>query len=601
VAQGRASRRAQRGLALVALLTVAVLAFAYVLTTRLNAASMFVGIDRDHNAQAMARAKQALVGWMVLNAAGTDADPGRLPCPEAPGSFGNPALEGIAASSCLPPSNVGRLPWRTLGLERLVDAAGEPLWYAVSPAWSKQGSANNVINADSLGQLTVNGAANDAVALIVAPGAVLTVATGGGCTSWSQVRPAAGIPDVRNYLECGNEAGSFVTGAAGQTFNDQLLRVSATDLIPALAAAIQQRMQREIAPALRSVYGSSTWGTSSGNPLFPFAARFDNPHPGSATYRGEDGRYHGLLPVTSSNPGCGGDPRCSTTFVDFSTGSTPTMSISGFGSLLVSSSCTISSTQARCTGVYASVGNATLRMSNVRARNVAMALRTLTPPTMTAEYGLVPYTGGTAPGTSATGSFNTDGSVDLVLRAQVPGLVDGLGLPLNVFFRFTADLGVLADHPLLDPTDATTGWFVRNEWFRTTYYATRLRSTADGISSLGCADTNDPNWGCLRFNDSGTYNIRALLVLAGASLGNPAGRPNNVLADYVEYQNCDLSGGVCDPQTLYEQRVARSSRVGLPAINAPFNDRVVLVDWRSSLLANQASATTPELRLVTLP
>lgn len=595
----RGSRRAQRGVALLGLLAVAVMVFAYVLVSRLNAASMFVGIDRDHNAKVMARAKQALIGWMATNAAGADGDPGRLPCPEAPGSFGNPALEGIAAGSCL--NNVGRLPWRTLGLERPVDAAGEPLWYVVSPGWSLPGASTFPINSDSSGQLALNGVANEAVALIIAPGAALSVQVGGACASHAQVRPAGGPPVVSNYLECGNETGSFVTSAAGQTFNDQVLPVRAADLIPALEAAIQQRMQREIAPALRSVYAAPTWGTSSGNPLFPFAARFDSPHPGSATYRGEDGRYHGLLPVTSSNPGCGADPRCSTTFVAFSTGSTPAMSISGFGSLLVSSSCTITSTQARCTGVYASLGVATLRMSNVRARNVAMALRTLAPSTMTAEYGLIPYTGGTAPGTSATGSFNTDGSVDLVLRAQVPGLVDGLGLPLNVSFRFTADLGVLADHPLLDPANATTGWFVRNEWFRSTYYATRLRSTADGISSLGCADTSDPNWGCLRFNNGSEYNIRALLVLAGASLSNPAGRPNGVLADYLEYQNCDLSGGVCNPQTLYEQRPMRSSKVGVSSINAPFNDRIVLVDWRSSLQSNQAYATTPELRTVTLP
>jgi hypothetical protein len=598
----RGSRRAQRGVALLGLLAVAVMVFAYVLTSRLNAASMFVGIDRDHNAKVMARAKQALIGWMAINAAGTDVNPGRLPCPEAPGYFGDPAQEGIAAGSCTLPA-VGRLPWRTLGLERLVDAAGEPLWYVVSPGWALPCTSaptsltcKTSINSDLQGQVPLGG--ENVVALIVAPGKAIVVASSGPCSGRSQIRPAAGPPDLRDYLECGNETGAYVRSLPGQTFNDQLLGVSAADLIPALEAAIQQRMQREIAPALRNVYASwTTWGTSSGNPLFPFAARFDNPHPGSATYRGEDGRYHGLLPVTSSDPGCGADPRCSTTFVDFSTGSTPSVSISGFGALLVSTGCTISSTQARCTGVYISVGTATLRMTNVRARHVAMALRTLTPSAMTAEYGLVPYTGGTAPGTSATGSFNTDGSVDLDLRAQVPGL----GLGINVFFRITVDLGVLADHPLLDPADATTGWFVRNQWFRSTYYATRLRSTADGISSLGCADTSDPNWGCLRFNNGSEYNIRALLVLAGASLSNPAGRPNGVLADYLEYQNCDLSGGVCNPQTLYEQRPMRSSKVGVSSINAPFNDRIVLVDWRSSLQSNQAYATTPELRTVTLP
>jgi hypothetical protein len=578
-----------------ALLAVAVMVFAYVLTSRLNAASRFVGIDREHNAMVMARAKRALVGWMAINAAGTDDSPGRLPCPEAPGDF-NTANEGRAAGNCVLPA-VGRLPWRTLGLEKLADSAGEPLWYVVSPGWAIASGfppVKPVINSDSPGQIALDG--NTVVALIIAPGPAIR----DGCSGFVQSRPTAGPPNVANYLECGNATGSYVTSAPGQTFNDQVLRVAAADVIPALEAAIQQRMQREIAPALKGVYGSSTWGTA-GNPLFPFAAPFTNP--GTSDYRGADGNHQGLLPFSSSNPACGADPRCSTTFVDFSTGSTPTMSISGSGAVLVSTSCTISSAQAQCTGVYISVGTATLRMTNVRARNVAMALRTLTPSTMTAEYGLVPYTGGTAPGTSATGSFNTDGSVDLDLRAQVPGL----GLGVNVFFRLTADLGVLADHSLLDPTDVTTGWFVRNEWFRSTYYATRLRSTADGISSLGCTDTNDPNWGCLRFNESGTYNIRALLVLAGASLTNPAGRPNGDLRDYVEWQNCDHTPtpsnvlDPCNPQTLYEQRPRRLSNIASSATNLPFNDRIVLVDWRSALLSNQAYATTPEVRLATLP
>ncbi len=115
-----ASRRAQRGMALLGLLAVAVMVFAYVLTSRLNAASRFVGIDREHNAKVLSRAKQALIGYMAQQAAlAGENDPGHLPCPEAPGNFGT-ANEGIEASFCAAPA-VGRLPWRTLGLDKLVD------------------------------------------------------------------------------------------------------------------------------------------------------------------------------------------------------------------------------------------------------------------------------------------------------------------------------------------------------------------------------------------------------------------------------------------------------------------------------------------------
>jgi hypothetical protein len=119
----------------------------------------------------------------------------------------------------------------------------------------------------------------------------------------------------------------------------------------------------------------------------------------------------------------------------------------------------------------------------------------------------------------------------------------------------------------LGENPATTGWFVRNEWFRTTYYAAAQQSTADGLPAYGCDSTN-----CLRYNASAPRNIRALLVLAGQSLSNPAGRPNGSLADYLEYNNVDLG-------TLYEQRPARASKVSVPVLNAPFNDRLVLVDW----------------------
>jgi len=590
VAPRTASRRAQRGVALMALLAVAVMVFAYVLVSRLNAASQFVAIDRDHNAKAMSQAKQALIGWMAINAAGTDANPGRLPCPEAPGFFGDPSQEGIAAGSCLPPNNVGRLPWRTLGLERLVDAAGEPLWYAISPGWSLPGAGTTPINSDSSGQLSLNAAADDAVALVIAPGTALSVQAGGACAAKAQARPTAGPPDVRDYLECGNDTGAFVTGAAGQTFNDQVLRVAAADVIPALQAAVAERMQREIAPALKSVYGSGTWGTSAANPLYPFAARFDSPHPGTSQYLGEDGRYQGLLPFSSSSATCGADPRCTTSFVSWNTGIAPTVSISG--EISGSGSCTFPTpTTARCTGSYLAITPVTLRMT-VQANNVAMALRQLDPSKLTIEYGLVAC-GSAAPGNAASAVFQSNGSAVLTLEGTAPGVVG-----LTVFFCMTADLGVLSDHPLLDPTSTgpgSTGWFVRNEWYRLVYYAAAQESTADGLPSHGC-DSSD----CLRYNGSTPRNIRALLVLAGRCLSvrcPPATRPSDDLADYFEYQNADLG-------TLYEQRPSRASKVGISAINAPFNDRVILVDWDSS---NPPIEPGPQvfslvpLRLTTLP
>jgi len=572
-------RNTQRGVALLALVAVAVMVFAYLLTSRLHSAAGPTAVNREHNGKVLNQAKQALIGWMVLNAAQTDNNPGRLPCPEAVNSI-NTSSEGVSAPQIALPgppavpatpncATVGRLPWRTLGLDKLVDAASEPLWYAVSPGWALQNSTTLLtINSDSRGAMVVDGQAapNDVVALIIAPGRAMNVQTATGCTARAQARAApAPAMDPRDYLECFNAATPAYstvgpTVKPAESFNDQVLKVTTADLLPALEAAIAQRMQREIAPALKSVYGSATWGTSAANPLYPFAARFDNPHPGAASYRGEDGRYQGLLPFSSSSATCGADPRCTTTFVSWNTGVAPTISVSG--GVLVAPNCTVTATTVQCTGLYVGLGG-TLSMT-ARAQNVAMALRTLAPSNMTIESGLLGY-GPAQPGTSASGDFNTNGSADLTLRANMPGI-----LFLTLMFRFTANLGVLADHPLLDPSSVgpgSTGWFVRNEWYRLVYYAAAQESTADGLPAHGCTSSD-----CLRVNDPATRNIRALLVLAGRSLSNPAGRPNATLSDYLEYQNSDLG-------TIYEQRPVRTSRASIPALNAPFNDRLVLVDW----------------------
>src|SRR5262245_6901032 len=580
-------------MALLALLAIVVVIFAYALVTRLPLATGLTAEKREHNATVMSQAKQALIGWMVLNAAQTDNNPGRLPCPEGVNNIGT-TNEGIAAPSPGNPcATVGRLPWRTLGLDKLVDADAEPLWYAVSPGWRLQLSTTTLtINSDTRGQMTVDGLAapNDVIALIIAPGRPMNVLAAPGCTARSQARAAPGpAMDPMDYIECFNAATpAFSTSGPAQSFNDQVLRVTTGDLMPALEAAIAQRMQREIAPALKSVYSSAAWGQTAGNPLYPFAARFDDPHPGAATYRGEDGRYRGLLPFNCSAVGCASDSRYSPTFVNWTnSGGYPTFSGSA---LLGGSSCDITGNVAQCTGTYLGIGTMTFTMS-VRAENVAMALRRLDITTLgnvTLTYGslLSPLTcssTGTVTGISA--GFQNDGSAVLAIQGEVPGLIGPPPtlLPLTTRICMTVKLDVLADHSLLDPSSANaTGWFGRNEWYRLIYYAAADRNTADNPTGsppvpVGCTSTS-PGANCLGFN--GTRNIRALLVLAGRSMTDPASRPSAALSDYLEFANCDPNMfGVCNPGTSFEQRPMRANKVKDFSINAPFNDRVVLVDW----------------------
>jgi hypothetical protein len=387
--------------------------------------------------------------------------------------------------------------------------------------------------------------------------------------------------------------------------------------MPALEAAIADRMQREIAPVLRSVYASAAqWGTSSTNPLYPFATPFGNP--GGSNYQGANGTYRGLLPFAHSetSPGsgvpCAASPRCATLFVAWAGGT-----LSGPG--INSPSCTVvtgTTTRLDCTFYYTcSLGTCTPPTLNytiqAQAANIGMSLRQIN---LSAPVGSANVT---ATLDSASGAFGSNGAATMTLSGTATP--DGSGGFLSAVLGNTfcglpiigpvlgckqslisVPIGVLADHPLLDPANATTGWFVRNEWFKTTYYAAAQHSTPAGLSmsgGLGCTSSD-----CLRFNDGSTRNIRALLVLAGRSMSNAA-RPGATLSDYVEYQNCDFDSGIgdCDPQTLFQQRPMRSSKVAISTLNAPFNDRVILVDWRSALLSNQAFATTPALRTVTLP
>ena len=598
MARRRASRRAQRGVALLGLLAVAVMVFAYVLTSRLNAASKFVGIDRDTNAQVLSQAKRALIGWMAINAA-TDNNPGRLPCPEAVNAIGTDS-EGISAPLVTPSTpncaTVGRLPWRTLGLNKLVDAASEPLWYAVSPGWALQNSSTLLsINSDSRGAMVVDGqvAPNEVVALIIAPGPAVNVQAASGCTAQAQTRavPAPAMNPL-DYIECFNAATpAFSTTGPAASFNDQVVRVTVGDLMPALEAAIAERMQREIAPALKSVYtfGSPKYlGIPSTTPLYPFPAPWTNPGPGAGTsnYRGVAATYQGLLPFNQTQ-GCtasASNPRCLPTLVAYSSAPGPATKTTSAGSI-DSLTCfweTVDEVRV-CDGRYEEDGTDPTRPIRVelaaRFTNITQGLRDIDTSGTHLQVFARNDTGGSwLPVTPVTytATMNSDNSVTVRFGAVLPN-IDDMSWGDDGEFRLRVERTVIGDHALLNPDDAVLGWFVRNDWYRLTYYAVSANNTADFFASLGCGNTT-----CLRFNEglgcgggADWCNIRALLVLGGASLGNPAGRPNGSLADYFEYTNAD--GG-----TFYEQHPMRRA-TNVANANGPWNDRVILVDWPASL------------------
>jgi hypothetical protein len=155
-----ALRTRQRGVALLVLALVFIIGLGTLVYARLGKWREATTATRKLNGEVLAQAKAALIGYVVKEVMdlGEDA-PGRFPCPESPTDAGT-TNEGRAAGTCSPTfptnKNIGRLPWRTLGIDKLVDASAEPLWYAISPNWVFAG-ASPLINVGTPGQLTFDG------------------------------------------------------------------------------------------------------------------------------------------------------------------------------------------------------------------------------------------------------------------------------------------------------------------------------------------------------------------------------------------------------------------------------------------------------------
>jgi hypothetical protein len=584
----------QKGAALLILAAIVVAAGTWLMVTRLGAQASIVPRQRDYNARVLNEAKQALIGYVAMRAGQTgEQDPGALPCPEPAGAYTSAAKDddGVAAANCSAPA-IGRLPWRTLGIDELKDASGANLWYAISPGWHKPSSlTNTVINSNTPGQLTVDGIANSAVALIIAPGPPMVSEAATGCAAAQQVRTAAAI-NAADYVECDNATpadASFVTTGPSRSFNDQVLMVTARDVLPGIEAAISKRIEREIVPALKTVYASNTWGTnvSVANPIYPFAAPFADPA-ATTSFQGSSASCasnvcQGLFPVVSNNvPGStsvctasAGSP-CDPTFVRWTAGT-----VQGTAGLTLTSNpttCTVANVSPATTHatrldcvmrVWSLLGlNGTIdfRIQGT-ASNVGMALRQFDSAAVTLSSGAL-----IAPSPSV--AMNADGTATVTIngRATVGPAAGGLGsivsnllcgLPLlSLLFNcrevtVSVPFTMFPDHSVLDArTSSSTGWFMRNEWYRVLYYAAAQGVTPTALpAGANCtpASTN-----CLVLDAAN--DKRALFLLAGRSLNGTAGN-TRTLADFLD------STVNRDGDRAFETK----------PVNSSFNDRAIVV------------------------
>jgi hypothetical protein len=215
--------------------------------------------------EALVQSKQALIAWSIMEGdMGTSTYPrsGVLPCPDN-NLFGS-AASGGASGSCSVSggTSVGRLPWKSIGVDRLRDADGEVLWYAVSDNFRSRTDHNKAaVNSDTRGTLRLYAAdgitlatpsGEELAAVIFAPGPPLP-----GQNRTAESAEFTGNKIVSAYLEAFNgknnasAAGPFIMGPVKDSVgdlvvNDLVIGLTARELI----AAMEKRALNEAQKAL---------------------------------------------------------------------------------------------------------------------------------------------------------------------------------------------------------------------------------------------------------------------------------------------------------------------------------------------------------------
>lgn len=293
---GRTSRSRQSGVAGLLLVLILLVGVTGWLVSGLSSARIEIEKDKQ-TADALARAKEALIGW----AAAHQSRPGVLPCPDLitnilspspppPQNIPNDGVSDLlSGNNC--PSYLGRLPWRTLGLPDLRDGAGERLWYALSNTVRNDDSAQPV-NSETKGTITVRNSdgtrINDgadltaAIAVVISPGAVLT--RNDSPMPQDRNPGSVNINIATNYLDVGNgeDNADFLHNSNGNGFingpirdatdpgrvivNDSLLAITHNDLF----SAIERRVLKEVENVLNDYYNMQPAATR----VFPTPALF---------------------------------------------------------------------------------------------------------------------------------------------------------------------------------------------------------------------------------------------------------------------------------------------------------------------------------------
>lgn len=193
---------------------------------------------------ALAEAKAVLIGRAIMD----QNRPGSLPCPDADH---NGSADLFAGNRC--PNYVGYFPWRTLGINPLLDGDGEHLWYTLSANY-RDHDVVMPLNSNVAGLLSVD-TINDVVAIVFSVGAPLTGQVG---------RPSNVHTD---YLEGENADTDTVFSAVQSPLqNDRLLVITRAELMQ----TVEKRVLGEAAKALQKYF------TNPAHAYFPYATLANN-------------------------------------------------------------------------------------------------------------------------------------------------------------------------------------------------------------------------------------------------------------------------------------------------------------------------------------
>ncbi len=546
------TRTRQHGAALLVMLVILITGGAYLLVSQLNRGSGRIEADRQ-TSEALAKAKEALIGWAVGygDATGNATTPGMLPYPDRRNDGQYDGMSDCPLVVTLPSAGLllGKIPriglespcvapWTALGLD-VVDGAGEVLWYAVSRNMVSALGVAPVINPGIMDNpppfpwLVVrdqngNPISSRVAFVLIAPGPALPgqnrfvpspPTLPPMPTQFLEAIGAVSNADFDGALDIGPPCASgmcedFVMSepwpsATASTFNDRLLYVTIDELMP----LIEQRVAREVRQALNGVVP------------FPSAAAIG--------YIGDSctvGSTEGFLPLRSCE--CrriGNDISCDCLFDPIAPTSI-TYTASGSYTPPATGLCSITPTVTSCSCTGAGSCSGPTGTFQCNAEGTCAAHNTMVPTPFTVAY--------TLPASVAAG-FSSATAPNCTTISPIPGPTMSCS---NIMQAQGIVGGIVGGCSPMQLLAGLPDWFLTSGWKHYIYYA--VNPPVPPFLTVG-----------------GNGGVNAVVISAGSRLAGQA-RPSSLPGNYLENPN-----GVVP---------AAFAGVGQPLTNT-FNDQTVIV------------------------